>query len=364
MRKRVVLLVVLLLGLGVAWLLWQQRSVDVKPSSSTTAIASQPAIAAPHQNAPGTESRSSSPMPSAPPVGVKPPDAESEKRYLDKIAPILQRSLTFYGKVVDEQNTPVPAAKVRFSLMNNPSPNGAGTGGETESDQTGRFVITGRGMGIYVEVSKEGYYRVRELNGKQGSSGVFRNHENLADTEVGLPAEDKPAIFVLRKVGEAMPLIHVGQRSIIVPKNGAPTDVDLSTGQVVGPGKGQLRVEVWTQNQGMNPNKGEHYDWQCRLTIPGGGMVERSGEFAFEAPDAGYLPTVELAQSATADRWTPSMAQQFFVLLAGNRYARINFQMITGGDHFIVLESFLNPTPGNRNLEFDPQKAVAAPTRE
>ena len=57
------------------------------------------------------------------------------------------------------------------------------------------------------------------------------------------------------------------------------------------------------------------------------------------------------------------MAKQFFVRLADNRYARINFQMITGGDHFIVLESFLNPTPGNRNLEFDPQKAVASPTR-
>jgi len=359
MRKRVGFLLVLLVGLGIAWLLWRQRrSIDVTPPSVAAATAARPEVAASPQNAPVPQSRSSSPLPSSPPVDVKQRDAESEKRYLDKIAPILQRSLSFYGKVVDEQNRPVSAAKVRFSLMNNPSPNGSGTSGETESNQDGRFVINGRGMGIYVEVSKEGYYQVPAQNGKLGSSGGFRNHENLADTERGLPPEDNPAVFVLRKVGESVALVHVGPRSIIVPKNGAPTNVDVSTGQVVASGKGLLRVEVWTQNQGMNPNKGEHYDWRCRLTIPGGGIIDRSGEFDFEAPAAGYLSTVELAQSATTDQWTPSMAKQFFVRLPDDRYARINFQIATNGDHFIMLESFLNPTPGNRNLEFDPSKAI------
>lgn len=148
-----------------------------------------------------------------------------------------------------------------------------------------------------------------------------------------------------------------------MPEEGGSTDLDLSTGQVAGPGKGQLRVEVWAHNQGMNPNKGEHYDWRCRLSVSGGGLVQRSGEFEFEAPDVGYVPAVELAQSATGNQWTPSVGKQFFVRLADNRYARINLQIITGGDHFIVLESFINPTPGNRNLEFDPQKAVASPKR-
>lgn len=358
MRKRIVLLLVLLTGLGIAWLLWQRRSIDVKPPSSAVANAPRPEVAAPTQNALVPQSGSSSPLLSSPPVGVKQPDGESEKRYLDKIAPILQRPLTFYGKVIDGHGTPAPAARVRYSMVNNPNPNGSGTRGETESNQDGRFVITGHGMSIHVEVSKEGYYRVPKSNDMLGSSGGFENHGNLADTEVGLPTEDKPALFVLRKIGEAVPLIHVGPRSIIVPEDGARTDVDLSTGQVVGPGKGQLRVEVWAQNQGMNPNKGEHYDWRCRVSVSGGELVERSGEFEFEAPDAGYVPTVELGQSARANQWTPSMAKQFFVRLADNRYARVNLQIITGGDHFIVLESFLNPTPGNRNLEFDSAKAI------
>jgi hypothetical protein len=213
-------------------------------------------------------------------------------------------------------------------------------------------------MGIFVEVSKKGFYRVPDLDGKRGSSGVFRNHENRGSTDVPIPTEAEPAVFILRKMGETEPLVHIAPRSILVPKDGTPTTIDLSTGQVVAATRGQLCVEVWTQNQGLNPNQGQHYDWRCRLTIAGGAIVERSGQFDFEAPESGYAVAAELEQPATAERWRPSMAKQFFVRLADNRYARINLEMIARGDHFIVLESFLNPKPGSRNLEFDPAKAI------
>jgi hypothetical protein len=360
MRKQTLLLVILIVGLGLAWFFMRQARPELAkaapaPSPAATAPRSVPAPE-PSQN---SSTSGSLPPSSTPPVGVKPPDAESDKRYLDALASILQRSLVFYGRVVDERNNPVPGAKARFSLTDNPNPNSTGTRGETESDQDGRFGVTGRGMGIYVEVSKDGYYRVPELDGKRGSHGGFRNHESLGNTDVPMPTEEKPAIFVLRKMGEAVPLVHVGPRSIIVPKDGTPTEIDLGTGQVVAVNKGQLRVEVWTQNQGMNPNKGEHYDWLCRLTISGGGLIERVEQFDFEAPKSGYAATAELAQSATAERWRPNMAKQFFVRLSDNRFARINLEMIAGGDHFIVLESFLNPKPGSRNLEFDPKRVVS-----
>lgn len=362
MRKRFLLLFVLLVAFGVTWFLLRRTRPETAKSAPT-----KPTVATAPQGAPATESpqnsstAGSSPASSAPPVGVKPQDAESDKRYLDMLAPILQRSLVFYGRVVDERNAPVSGAKARFSLTNNPNPNGSGTRGDTESDQDGRFVISGRGMGIYVEVSKEGYYRVPEIDGKRGSYGHFRNHENLGNTDVPMPTEDNSATFVLRKMGAAVPLVHVTQRSIIVPKNGTPTEIDLGTGQVVAAGKGQLRVEVWTHNEGLNPNKGQHYDWRCQLTIIGGGLVERTGQFDFEAPENGYAATAELAQAATAERWRQNMDKQFFVRLADNRFARINFEMIAGGDHFIVLESFLNPEPGSRNLEFDPKPNTPKP---
>jgi len=293
---------------------------------------------------------------------VKPQDAESDKRYLDKVTPIYFRRFTFYGKVVDEKERPIVAADVRYSINNNPNPMKSGTRGELTSDANGDFVIEDRGMSILIDVSKDGYYQMPRTDITHGSRSDFQNYDKLGNREFPIPAKDKPAIFVLRKMGEGVPLVHVGKRSIIVPKDGTPTEIDLGTGQVVAASKGQLRVEVWTQNQGMNPNRGQHYDWRCRLTIVGGGLVERTGQFDFEAPEGGYEPTAELAQSATAERWRPSMAKQFFVRLADNRYARIKMEMIAGGDHFIVLESYLNPKPGSRNLEFDSSKLAPAPT--
>jgi hypothetical protein len=358
MRKRLILLLAVLVALGGAWVLWRQYSVASSASSSGVALRKEPGAASSTQAPLATEGGQSASTLRTPPLGAKGADNGNDERYLDKIAPIFLRSLVFYGEVVDEENAPVPDAKVRFSLMNNPNPNGAGTHGETVSDGDGRFVINGRGMGIYVEVSKPGYYQVPESEGRRGSTGGFRNHENLSNTEVAMPAKGQPAIFLLRKMGRAAPLVHIGPISIIMPKNGTPTDLDLMTGQIVQPGEGQLRVEAWTQNQGMNPNKGEPYDWRCRLTVPGGGIVERNGTFDFEAPEGAYESSAELAEDHRDTRWRDNLSKQFFVRLLDGRYARISIEMITSGDHFVVFESFLNPVPGNRNLEFDSGKPV------
>jgi hypothetical protein len=77
--------------------------------------------------------------------------------------------------------------------------------------------------------------------------------------------------------------------------------------------------------------------------------VERRGDFAFEAPHEGYMRSVELGEAANQPRWLGDAERQFFVRLADNRYARVTFRMMTRGEHFFVIESALNPGPGNRN---------------
>ena len=88
-------------------------------------------------------------------------------------------------------------------------------------------------------------------------------------------------------------------------------------------------------------------------------MIERKDRFAFQAPVEGYKPWVELGPSS--DRWSARAEQQYFVRLPDNCYARIDFKIRTAGEHYVVLESHLNPIPGDRNLEFDPSKAAEAP---
>ena len=44
--------------------------------------------------------------------------------------------------------------------------------------------------------------------------------------------------------------------------------------------------------------------------------------------------------------------------LPDGRYARFSIKFYAGDRNFIVFESYLNPTRGSRNLEFDPQKLL------
>ncbi len=261
----------------------------------------------------------------------------------------LNKPIDFYGKVIDHEGAPVADAVVSYSANNNPDPTGSGSRGETRTNSHGFFTIKTKGVSIHVEVMKDGYYRAKEVNGQRGSYGGFRNHDNLGNMDVAVPDKESPAVFVLRKMGAFHPLVVPGRKRIPVARDGTPTEISFSTGQTVSDGKGDLRVEVWTNDSASNA-KGR-YDWRCRVSVPSGGLVERTGQFDFEAPTEGYASSVELSQSEAAERWQPSMDKQFFIRLGDDRYARINFKIVAGGDHFIVLETFLNPDPGNRGLE-------------
>jgi hypothetical protein len=269
-------------------------------------------------------------------------------------AAALMKPFTFVGKVVDQNGDPVPNANVQWGANNNPDPYKSGTRGQTQSDSSGFFSINSNGIGLYVEVAKAGYDRVpSELGGgKRGSYGGFVTGGHLGNTDSPMGTKDNPSIFVLRKMGETVPLIHVAERSVMLPKNGAPVEVSLESGQSTA--QGGLKVQCWT-NDNTKDIEGR-YDWKCVLTVTGGGLIERPDSTVFEAPATGYQESVELAPSA--EKWASKIELQHFIRLPDDRYARINFRLRTGGEHFFVIESFVNPTPGNRNLEFDPEKAI------
>lgn len=345
MRRRIIIAIAAVAVIALVVLVYSSRkpSVNVAANSSTAA----------------TQKRALSPPGAADtqiaPVGgnASPTSREEESSsYLQAMMRELMKPIEFYGKVIDHEGRPVVDAKVIYGANNNPDPTGSGSRGETRTDSDGLFTVRSNGVSIYVEVAKEGYYRAEEVNGQRGSYGVFKNHDNLGNTDVPMPAKDTPAVFVLRKAGQAQALLVPGQKIIRVARDGTPAEIFLSTGQTAPVGKGDMRVEVWTNDSAANA-KGR-YDWRCRVSIPGGGLVERTGQFDFEAPTEGYTSSVELSKSKAAERWSPSMKKQFFARLSDDRYARINFEIVAGGDHFIVLETFLNPDPGNRNLESDP----------
>ena len=162
-------------------------------------------------------------------------------------------------------------------------------------------------------------------------------------------------MFVLQKMGKTEPLIYVSSRTYRIPKDGTPVEVNLKAGQKSS--QGDLRVEAWTEDKDIK----RHYNWRCRVSVPNGGLVERKGQFDFEAPAEGYKSSDEIVMTQTAEEWQPQAKREYFVKLPDDKYGRLTFYMITQGDHFFEIESYLNPTPGSRNLEFDPAKAVKSP---
>ena len=259
--------------------------------------------------------------------------------------------INFWGKVVDQNGNPVDGADVKFSANDKYwEPSSKYT---TKSDYNGLFSITNiKGINLSIDVEKKGYYRSPESYGAISYA--------LHDTkERAVPTPDQPAIFVLLKMGETVPLIRVSERPIRVPKNGTPVEVNFTTGQTMEAGQSGLKVECWTEDH--NKNAQNQYTWRCRLSVPGGGLVERTGHFSFEAPLDGYKSFVEIEMPQSSSAWVKGFDKDYFAKLPGDRYARFTFGLTTGGDHFFVVASYLNPNPGDRNLEFDPAKAVKSP---
>ncbi len=259
--------------------------------------------------------------------------------------------ITFYGKVVDDKGNPVAGAKIKLSPDSNMDPNGPQPDYEQTSDANGLFSITGvHGMGLVVQVSKEGYY-----SEGQDSGGVFDYAVTDAGDKPPHPNQNDPAVFVLRKMGETEALI-VQKRDVKISRTGIPITMDLRTGKTFGDHSSDIRVQAWTNDQGHVPGTFMRYDWKCIVTVPGGGLQPRAGEFDFQAPADGYKPSDEIAMSAKDPHWRSEATREYFLKLANGDYARIKFTMYPGGDNFFNITSYLNPTPGHRNLEYDPDQ--------
>jgi hypothetical protein len=344
MTRRYIIIALVLLAVLTVWLLWPRNQPESKSvqKSQQTSSNQDPAPAVPSATADGK------------PAPTLDASKQDEKRIgaIEAMRRAYNAPIVFYGKVVDEEGNPLAEAKVGYSVADNPLKDGSKY--EGMSDASGSFSLSGvKGASMTVAVTKEGYYFIRGKSSGSFGYGVPNSSPDRRD----IPTKETPAIFVLRKMGETVPLLAKGAR-VKMPKDGSPMAVDLETGRATSGNQGDLVLECWTQNEGMDPNLAQPYDWRFRLTVPGGGVVERMDQFAFKAPTEGYREVVEFAMPKDAERWKQDFEAEYFVKLGDGRYARMQFRITSGGAHFATVSSYLNPTPGSRNLEYDPAKAL------
>jgi hypothetical protein len=274
---------------------------------------------------------------------ISPSKNEPAGRKEDQINAWYLTPISVYGKVVDEKGLPVSAANVAVGIADNPS--GSGSTYAQTTNATGHFSLTGvRGIAFSVRAEKEGYYSTKQSRG-------HRNIITPVDSDLPEPSRDQPIVLVLRKRGETEPLAFASSRQINIPADGRPIRFDLVTGQT---GRGQLEIQ-----SNLGDSTQHRFEWRYQLAVAGGGLIEREkNEFEFAAPREGYKEAVEINMPADAERWSSSSEREYFVKLPDETFARFSIRFYAGARNFVVVESYLNPKPGSRNLEYDPNKRI------
>lgn len=340
MKRRYLFLFILLVSIGLMWWLFFKRS---SPAILQSLETNPPSLQQPLPSGNGLQKQLATTQ-AAPSSTSAVPAAGVE--YFEKVKADPQydwkQPINFYGRVVDENGTPVIGASVHFEWTDL-SPTGNAEA-DAMSDNNGAFSLTGQhGKRLIVDVGKNGYYSSGNARG-----GAFE-YANPFD---GLfkPDINNPVVFHLRKKGVGVDLI-VSQNGmstfmrIVPPTNGSAIFLDFFN-QKVG-NAGQLKIEGWKEPKDF---KTAQNNWGLRLTVPDGGLIENTDEFSFEAPVADYQSMMEWHFTNGSADWQGGINKKYYIKF-GNppRYGKITFD--TGAFYPAVhLEYAINPD-GSRNLE-------------
>jgi len=280
-----------------------------------------------------------------------------EQEAMQKIKNVLRTPINFWGQVIDEDQNPIQGAQIRFGATDKYFETGSQY--HAVSDKNGLFRIENiKGISLSVRVKKEGYYSPRETSG-----GSYDYHQPQY-SKLPIPTKKSPAVFILKKKGEAEPLVKYTKGSKI-PASGAPVGFDLKRGTVVPLAKADLVVSGYPNHKPTYQGKKDYsypwgYEWGYQLKVAGGGLIEKQGgKYAFVAPENGYQETFkfDMPQSEQDEDWKSKDNRIFYVRLADETYAEINFRYVPGGDRFMVVNGLYNPS-GSRNLEYDKSERI------
>lgn len=251
-----------------------------------------------------------------------------------------QKPIEFYGKVVDENTNPVEGASIQFRWFGFADKSDQST---TISDADGLFSLQGKqGRSLEVSVGKDGYYNSR----KDETDFLYSLGPGIYS-----PEEWNPVIFHLRKKGQGADLIQKdfppGFTQIWqLHHDGTPIELDLLNGSRNVGGSGQLKLEFWRDISDLHK---QPFDWKLQLSVSGGGLTPIDEEFAFQAPESGYQPSVVIDMPVTNQDWLSELRAKYYIQLPNGDYGRLDFYLLPYNGVFTV-KSWVNPT-GSRNLE-------------
>jgi len=245
------------------------------------------------------------------------------------------KSLDFYGKIVDQDGHAVEGVKVTAAVGTYVSlTESGGRKYYTVSDAAGQFSFTGiHGAGCGYLLEKPGF----EFSQRQPFASRPKDY---------IPDPSKPSLFsIWRLHGEGHMLGTQIQAGIAC--DGTPRRFDPLTGRR---DAGNLVVTLIRKPVNIDP--GKPFDWILTLGVSGGGLIEASGAYPFEAPVSGYQNSIAIPMPAEMANWTPNVNRSYY-FFDGNHYGRFTIDVMANYQPpptHIEVASYVNPT-GSRNLE-------------
>jgi hypothetical protein len=177
-------------------------------------------------------------------------------------------------------------------------------------------------------------------------NAMVASAEDLSATSVETSPAAPPAPAGSAETVTVTPLLSLNQ-SYRLRGDGMAVAIDLATGALTNATAVNLVVQCWTEKLGKK--SGQRFNWHCRLTLPGGGLLVTDEKIPALAPNNGYAPALEITRIADQTAWQNEVALPLYYHLTDGRYGWMNFSVSVGALNYCVIDSRLNPT-GSQDL--------------
>ncbi len=233
--------------------------------------------------------------------------------------------ISFYGRVVDQDNNPLSGVRVVVSVRQWFHP-AASVGldssfpkTELTTDAGGYFQFAnGSGDDLRIEaLTKEGY----EAEAKALRGFGYNTSERFN------PDPNQPVVFRMWKAGTKQPLI-TGDKFLPIVPDGRTYTLDLLKGTLEeGENEGDLRLTI---KRSPDAAWGKKYEWSFELAGINGGLKEEADayESMYLAPSEDYAKKVTMAFHPGEEGWTYGISKRFYVKTRnGKLYGRMDVEV-------------------------------------
>jgi hypothetical protein len=172
------------------------------------------------------------------------------------------------------------------------------------------------------------------------------------------PDPARPVVFPLWRKGASVELLT--SSAFLKIENIDPNrvhTVNLLEDRIM-PGlldEGDVVVEVYNEGAGTDAkgrNLRQQYDWEVKLSLPGGGIVQTNDPYLYRAPEAGYQEQLVFRSNKADKDWTPIMRGNYYFRDGQGRYGKLHLEVrARGQDAVVSFEDVAMNSSGSRNLQ-------------